>query len=299
MNAWKSVALAGALVGAAGLGASVAPVALAQSRARVAVAPQPEVFSIFGGGGRIGVSIRDIEASDKSKSPAGVVVESVDENSPASKAGLKAGDIVTEFDGERVRSVRQFTRLVSETPEGRSVAAVVMRDGQRVTVNVTPESSSTLNWVDGEQWKSLDNLRSYKFATPPPPPAPPRAPLPPTLERFFFAPGNQLGISVTTLEPQLAEYFGVKEGVLVSSVTTGSAAEKAGLKAGDVITTFNGDPVDSPSDLRTHARDLQGGEFTLGILRDKKPMTLKGKLEPPAERRRTTARTILEGGSVL
>lgn len=295
MKSWKAIALAAALMGAAGLGASVAPVALAQSRARVAVAPQADVFSLFGGGSRIGVSIRDIESSDKAKSASGVVVESVDDDSPASKAGLKVGDIVVEFDGERVRSVRQFTRLVTETPEGRSVAAAVMRDGQRVTVNVTPESGNRFSWYEGDQWKALDGLRAYNFAPPPPPkpPAPPKPGVPPTFERFFWSSGNQLGIGAMTLEPQLAEYFGTKQGVLVSSVAADSAAAKAGLKAGDVITSFNGHAVDSPSDLRTGVRTVEGGEFTLGIIRDRKPMTLKGKLEPRAERRRTTPTRVV------
>lgn len=305
MKSWKTFALAAGLVGAAGLGAALAPVAVAQSRSSaVAVAPQANVFSI-GGGSRIGVSIRDVEASDKTKSTAGVVIESVDEESPAAKAGLKAGDIVVEFDGERVRSVRQFTRVVSETPEGRSVAAAVMRDGQRVTVNVTPESGNAFRFFDGERWTPFEQLRRWEsvpaparpaIPSRPTPPATPRAaPLPPSLERFFWSGSNQLGITASDLEPQLAEYFGTKEGVLVSSVNTDSPAAKAGLKAGDVIVSFNGNTVDSPSDLRTRIRNLDGGEFTLGIVRDKKSMTLKGKLEPPSERRRTTrtTRTII------
>ena len=301
MKSLKTIALATALVGAAGAGAAVAPASFAQSTTpRVAVAPQADVFSI-GGGGRIGVSIRDVDGSDKTKAAAGVVIESVDEDSPASKAGLKVGDIVTEFDGERVRSVRQFARLVGETPAGRTVAAVVLRDGQRVTVNVTPESrGNAFRLFRGDRWEPFEQLYRYEtIPTParpstPAPPAPPRAmPLPAPLERYFFSGGNQLGITANHLEPQLAEYFGTKEGVLVASVSTDSAAAKAGLKAGDVITTFNGSTVRDPNDLRTKIRNLEGGEFTLGIMRDKKPITLKGKLEPPTERRRTTTRTIL------
>ena len=298
MKSWKTLVYAVTLVGAAGIGASFGPVAAAQrEQPRVAVAPRTEVFSL-GSGGRIGVSIRDVEASDKTKS-GGVVIESVDENSPASKAGLKTGDVVVEFDGERVRSVRQFTRLVSETPEGRSVAAAVMRDGQRVTVNVTPESSSNaFRFFNGDEWRAVEPLRRFETVPAPARPARPTTPratpVPPALERFFWTSGNQLGITIADLEPQLAEYFGTKEGVLVSSVTADSAAAKAGLKAGDVITSFNGSAVDSPSDLRGRIRDLSGEEFTLGIVRDKKSVTLKGKLEPRPERRRTTtARTIL------
>ena len=63
----------------------------------------------------------------------------MNEDSPAEKAGIKAGDVVVEYDGERVRSARQFTRLVQETPEGRTVAIGLLRDGKKQTVNATPE----------------------------------------------------------------------------------------------------------------------------------------------------------------
>ena len=287
MKSWKTLALAAALA----LGASLAPAALAQTRTRVSVAPQAEVFSITGGS-RIGVSVRDVEASDKSKATTGVVIEAVDQESPAAKAGLKTGDIVVEFDGERVRSVRQFSRLVSETPDGRTVAAVVTRDGQRVSVNVTPAAGrNAFRYFDSEGFKSLEPL--LKTIPPPTPRAARPAPLPPNLERFYWSSGSQLGVTISELEPQLAEYFGTKDGVLVSSVTADSAAAKAGLKAGDVITGLNGTDVTSASDLRGRLRNLEGGEFTLAIVRNKQPMTLKGKIEPPAERRRTTARTSL------
>ena len=70
MKSWKTIALAIALIGAAGAGAAVAPATFAQSTTpRVAVAPQAELFSI--GGGRIGVSIRDVDGSDKTKAAAG------------------------------------------------------------------------------------------------------------------------------------------------------------------------------------------------------------------------------------
>ena len=71
-------------------------------------------------------------------------------DSPAEKAGLKAGDIVVDYDGERVRSARQFTRLVQETPEGRSVAIGIMRDGKKQTVNATPEAGR-MTWNFGPE----------------------------------------------------------------------------------------------------------------------------------------------------
>ena len=88
------------------------------------------------------------------------------------------------------------------------------------------------------------------------------------------------------LSSQLAEYFGTKEGALVTSVYDDSAAAKAGIKAGDVITSLNGAEVTDPSDLRRRIQRLENGdEFTVGIVRDKKPLTLKGKIETARSRR--------------
>src|SRR5215218_1571326 len=200
-----------------------------------------DVFS-FGNGSRLGVTIRDVDTDDpKVKTQTGVIVESVDEDSPAAKAGLKQGDVVVEFDGERVRSVRQFTRLVSETPAGRNVAAGVMRDGSRVSINVTPRDGSAVRLFEGDGLEALNNLQ--RFSTSPPAvvarPARPMTPtpmtpmaIPPALESFVWRSSNRLGITTGDLSPQLRDYFGAKDGVLVNSVEDGSAASKAGVKAG-------------------------------------------------------------------
>ena len=80
-----------------------------------------------------------------------------------------------------------------------------------------------------------------------------------------------------------------KDGVLVTSVADDSAAAKAGIKAGDVITSFNGTDVTTPADLRRRIQRLaDGDEFTVGVMRDKKPLTLKGKAD---EARPTLVRT--------
>lgn len=249
---------------------------------------------MFGlGGSRLGVSISDVSADDtKGKGNAGVEIDEVDEDSPASKAGLKKGDVVVEFDGERVRSARQFTRLVSETPPGRTVAATVVRDGQRVNVSVTPRDGNNFRFLEGDNWLSIP-APAPMAVRPPSPPAAPRPPVPPSFESFFWRSGNRLGVTTEDLSPQLAEYFGAKDGVLVSSVEADSAAAKAGVKAGDVISTVNGSSVANASELRRRLSSVDpGDEFTLGIVRDKRTMTLKGKFENAPERRRTT-RTIL------
>ena len=110
---------------AAAIGAAVAPPLRAQGPT-----PRPaRALEVIGGrGSQVGVSVRDVGTDDKAQN--GVVVEEVATESPAEKAGIKKGDVITEFDGERVRSVRQFTRLVQETPAGRKAQTVVMRDGR-------------------------------------------------------------------------------------------------------------------------------------------------------------------------
>lgn len=290
MFSWKSAALVAALVGAAGAGAAVVPVAHGQAAVRVA----PRVLDVFSGrGSQIGVSIRDVDPTDAKGAQAGVLVEEVSEDSPAAKAGLKKGDVVVEFDGERVRSARQFTRLVQETVSGRKVAVSVLRDGQRSSVTVEPREGGAYRFSWEGDARLLEDLgRSFRVTPPPVPsrpaqPAPP-APVLPDIEPFVWRSGSALGITVGDLSDQLAEYFGTKEGVLVTSVYEDSAAARAGVKAGDVVTSLNGTAVTSPSELRRRIQRLTAGEeFTLGIVRDKKAMTLKGKVEEPRERRRT------------
>jgi serine protease Do len=246
-----------------------------------------QAVSVFrGSGGRIGVTVRDLSEEDiKGGKSAGVAIDEIESDSPAAKAGFKAGDVVVEFDGERVRSSRQFARLVQETAPGRSISAAVMRDGQRVTLNVAPREASAFHIMD----------RPNDFTVVRPKVVMPKPMLPdvdvlPKIATVFGS--GRLGITVDDLSPQLAEYFGTKDGVLVKSVNDGSAASKAGLKAGDVITSIDGESVTSAEELRRRSAQLDSGdEFTLGVVRDKKTLSLKGKIETSSRRPRT--RTIL------
>ena len=87
-----------------------------------------------GRGSQIGVMVSD----PTTPGTAGVRIDGVDDDSPAAKAGVREGDVVVEFDGERVRSARQLTRLVQETPDGRAVKMTVTRGDARQTVDITP-----------------------------------------------------------------------------------------------------------------------------------------------------------------
>jgi serine protease Do len=282
MSSWI---VATAIVGAAAVAPGLAPasaqrVALAQDFAGPEwVGVEQAVRLAKVGGSHIGVTLRDLTEDDQKggKVGSGVLIESVEADSPAERAGLKANDIVVEFDGERVRSTRQFARLVQETVPGRSVPLAATRDGQRVTLTVQPRESGSAFRFD-----RLDDLVTRVKPVP--------APKVGTFPFTFFSAG-QLGVSVSELSSQLAEYFGTKDGVLVTSVNDNSLASKIGVKAGDVITSLDGGTINDTADLRRRAQRLEASdEFTLGIVRDRKPMTLKGKVDSP---RRPASRTIL------
>jgi serine protease Do len=237
-----------------------------------------------GPGSSIGVSVRDLSADDASRAKVqqsdGVYIDTVREGTPAARAGLKTGDIVVDFDGERPRSTRQFTRLVRETAPGRSVKMTIVRDGSRRTLDITPEArngfaSGPLASADGvlrgfprDFQFNFDGNRFNLWDGP-------------------FGSSARLGVVVTPLSEQLASYFGVKDGVLVSEVQADTPAATAGLKAGDVITSVNGHAVMDAQDVVNEIRDVQaGGSIELKVTRDRKDVTLKATFP---ERRRLTA----------
>ena len=281
---------------AAGVAAAVT--SLVAQAPKVEGRSRPRVMMLDGRGAQLGVMVDDLTPEElKSAGGAigGVRIEEVDQDSPAAKAGLQEGDIVVEVDGDRVRSARQFSRLIQETPEGRSVALGVVRNGKRQTISVTPESRAFGFGIDSDRI-GRDIARSLREIEPRMRELEPRLrELEPQWREFRFngpmdfnfdfapnwtSPRGRLGVQLGELTPQLAEYFGAKEGgVLVSSINSGSPAEKAGLKAGDVITSINGTAVRDTDDLIDELRGVEGQEVTIGILRDKKASSLKATLE--------------------
>jgi S1-C subfamily serine protease len=288
MRALKTATLLVALAGLVAAAIVVAPVVYGQTILRSDDAGQARV-QLIGRGSHIGVSIRDVDPADvtREKLPAatGAVVAEVMSDGPAARAGVRAGDVVVEFDGERVRSARQLSRLVEETAEGRTVKAVLMRGGERIEVELTPEVSRGYHLLGGDASRALERLGRFNFDMP----ALRRFDLDiPEFEFDMRVRARQLGVGVQQLTPQLEEYFGVTGGVLVTSVTEGTPAAAAGLKAGDVITAVDGTTIDSSSDLRRSLQRLDAGaEFSLSIVRDRKTMTIKGKLDAPRSPRRT------------
>jgi len=259
-------------------------VALQPVRAQVRPrAPRPDFQMPFmWGGSRIGISLGEVRADDVKTltlpKQEGAVVQEVQPNSPASSAGLREKDVVILYDGERVRSARQLTRLVAETPEGRKVAIAVMRDGRRVDLEITPEAGRGA-FLESDRIKEMGDQvgrMGRDLAL--------NLPDLPGIDVPGVAGRGRLGVTVQNLTPELASYFGVKSGVLVSSVIDNSAAANAGLKAGDVITAIDGRSVATSGELvRALAGDADR-EISLTVVRDKKEQTLKATLGAQHER---------------
>jgi len=229
---------------------------------------RPDVFAPFGLGSELGVSVREVSADDvaaaKLGRPEGVYVENVRDSGPAARAGFRAGDIIVTFDGERVRGVRHFSRLVLESPAGRSVRAEVVREGARQSLEVTPEAAERVRLplpdIREQVERSLRALpRDFDLELPPQRPA-----------------RTRLGMTLTPLTAQLAAYFGVTDGMLVSSVEPQTPAAQAGMRAGDVLMAIDGRAVRTQGDV-TNAirRAAPAASLEITLMREKKQMTVK------------------------
>jgi len=174
--------------------------------------------------GWLGVSIQPV-TPDLTKAMAlrdthGALVSSVVAGSPAMKAGLKAGDLITEYDGRPVAKAGDLPRAVAETPVGREVPVTVLRDGKRLRLAAT-----------------IARLQE-----------------PVEMASGSAAPGStpRLGLQVQPLTPPVARERGLTDrpGVLVSGVEDGSPAATAGIQVGDVIVQVDRHPITSVEELK-------------------------------------------------
>ncbi len=238
----------------------------------------------LGGGSYLGVYIAEVDAEDVQRlgldRERGALIEEVTEDGPAQKAGMLKDDVVLEWNGAAVESAAQLQRLVQETPAGREVELKVVRDGRNRDVRVTIGERESL-------------VRRYSF----------RGPAPEAMEKlqerlrsggqhfqfrapgmehgvFAFMGGGRLGVGIQSIGDQLGEYFGLsgRTGVLVTSVKEDSPAASAGLRAGDVILTLDGETIDGTGDLARKIREADEGPMRIGILRDRQERTVTVEL---------------------
>ena len=258
-------------------------------------------FTMFSGN-FLGVQVEEVTRENAGSygltgEPRGVGVREVVKGSPAEHAGLRERDVITRFDGEPVTSVRKLTRLVEEAAPEHAARLTILRGGsqQEVTATLGRREPFALEgarafMLDPEEWRrhgeewqqrgeemrkqleeaQRNNPGGWAFAT---------------------AAGRRIGVTTTGLGKQLADYFGVQHGLLINSVVEGSPADKAGLKAGDVVTEADGERVDDTGDLSRIINRREEGDVTLTVVRDKQRRTVR--VTP--ERREPGAFTITPG----
>ncbi len=154
----------------------------------------------------------------------GILVGSVESDTPAKEAGLEEGDVIVKFDGVKVKDVDEFRMLVADTPVGEDVPVEILRDGKRKNLTVSlarrpqdyAEEQSPRQ--EGEDW---------------------------------------LGCEVHRVTPDIASELGIEDekGVVVVSVRSGSPAESAGLTRGDVIVSVGDAEVSSVRDFEKALAD--------------------------------------------
>ena len=188
--------------------------------------------------GWLGVMIQDIgedlaqvlELSNRQ----GALVGEVVEDSPASEAGVEEGDVILEFDGSSVEDTNDLRNRVAATSPGKRAKLGVLRDGNRRTLTV-----------------AIGQLPAEYGGTQP------------------RQPESRLGLEAQELTPDLAKLFRYKgkEGVLVSSVASGSPADDAGLRAGDIIREIDRATVEDIETYERLIREAEPGDTLLLLVR--------------------------------
>jgi serine protease Do len=258
--------------------------------------PEMEQITIFDGDegpSWLGVEMREVTAENAKelKLPAerGVMIGAVTPDSPAAKAGLKEKDVITEVNGQRVEGAAQFRRMIREIPAGRAVQLTVWREGRSQSLSATLGKSEELH----RKWMTA-SPGAFNFRMPEVeiPDMPAIAGL--GDELTILGGGRpRLGIDGEDISGQLGSFFGAPdgEGILVRSVSSDSPAEKGGLKAGDVITTYNGERVHTVGDLRQKmAAQSDAQTAKVGVLRNHSQVTVT--VELPARTQKVQRKAI-------
>ncbi len=200
--------------------------------------------------GYLGVLIQkvtpDIAESLGMEKGSGALVANVSKGGPAEKAGVKVGDVIVEFDGKEIKDSGDLPIIVARTAVDKKVRMKVLRDKKEVTLTV-----------------SVGELKEEEVAAAVP-------------EK------GELGMTVQRLTPEIAESLGLEksDGVVVTAVETGSAADEAGIRRGDVIVEVDRKPIRSLDEYKKSIAGIRKGKGVLFLVR-RGENTLFLALKPP------------------
>jgi serine protease Do len=196
--------------------------------------------------GQLGVTIQPVtsELAKEFKLPenTGALVGDVSPRSPADEAGIKAGDVIVEFNGKKVTDSRHLRLMVGQIAPGTSVNVKAVRDGKEQTFTAKLGEAKSERLARGER---SGGLRRGSGAD--------------ALD----------GVSVEDIDSRARRQFDipaqVRSGALIVEVAPGSAAAEAGLKPGDVILEINRQPINGADEAITKSRDLDGNRVLLRV----------------------------------
>jgi serine protease Do len=201
----------------------------------------------------------------------GVVINEIVEGSPAEQAGLQEDDIITRLNGKQIRNTDRLVSALSDYSPGDKVTLTIVRssdDRSEMSVrDVAVVLGDRVN--EDDDVSALDDDRgnrnnySYNFD-------------------WRGQERGYLGVNLMDINDQLGEYFGVArgEGALISEVVEDSPAEKAGLKAGDVITKIGDDDIEDADDVSDIVGDLKKDEaVTITVIRDKRALEIQATID--------------------
>ena len=163
----------------------------------------------------------------------GALVANVSKDGPAEKAGVKVGDVIVEFDGKEVKDSGDLPIIVARTPVDKKVRMKVLRDKKEVILNV-----------------AVGELKEEEVVASVP-------------EK------GELGMTVQRVTPQMAESLGLEkpEGVVVTDVESGSAADEAGIRRGDVIVQIDRKTIRSVDEYKKSIAGIRKGKGVLFLVK--------------------------------
>ncbi|MGD9588771.1 MAG: PDZ domain-containing protein [Pyrinomonadaceae bacterium] len=245
-------------------------------------------WSFDSDGGYLGIQTEEVNRENFTKyglrEVRGVGIENVIDGSPAQAAGLQKGDVIVRVNGDEITSGMKLSRLINEISPDHQARLTVVRSGAEREITVTVGKRPGFKFDNGSfellgptgridipriDMPSLENLPRIAM-----PPMPPMSGEPDEPLMQFFGSRRQIGVGLTPLTKQLADHFGVESGALVNNVRENSAAAKAGIRAGDVITEVDGKPVKGEFDLMRAISEKRDGSLNLTIVRDRNRQTI-------------------------